>query len=118
MKPDLVYPKLKALHRHFNMNQSTLFQEILRKDILIHTPYQEYSMILRFFNEGAISEEVEEIYVTLYRIATDSMIAHALISAAKNGKKVIVFVELKARFDELNNIQWAKKVTCRCNYNL
>ena len=66
--------------------------------------------MLRFFNEAAIDVAVEEIHVTLYRIASESRIANALISAAKNGKKVQVFVELKARFDEANNIRWSKKM--------
>ncbi|MDT3404684.1 polyphosphate kinase 1 [Mucilaginibacter terrae] len=80
------------------------------KDHLLHTPYQSYDTILRFFNEAAIRPDVEEIYVSLYRVASDSKIVHALISAAKNGKKVNVLVELKARFDEANNIKWAKKL--------
>src|SRR4029077_5417818 len=53
---------------------------------------------------------VKEIYITIYRVAADSLIANALISAAKNGKKVTVFIELKARFDEANNIIWSKKM--------
>jgi polyphosphate kinase len=65
---------------------------------------------LRFFNEAATDPQVEEIYSTLYRVASDSKIVNALISAAKNGKKVFVLVELKARFDEANNIKWAKKM--------
>ncbi|HLG39588.1 MAG TPA: phospholipase D-like domain-containing protein, partial [Chitinophagaceae bacterium] len=73
-------------------------------------PYHDYGLVLRFFNEAAIDKDVEEIYVTLYRIAGDSRIATALISAAKNGKTVTVFVELKARFDEANNIRWAKRM--------
>lgn len=80
------------------------------KDHLLHTPYQSYDTILRFFNEAAIRPDVEEIYVSLYRVASDSKIVHALISAARNGKKVNVLVELKARFDEANNIKWAKKL--------
>ncbi len=91
-------------------NQSCLFDEIKVRDILLHTPYQSYETVLRFFNEAAIDTAVEKIYVTLYRVAGDSRIASALISAAKNGKKVIVFVELKARFDEANNIRWSKKM--------
>ncbi|WP_113654816.1 polyphosphate kinase 1 [Pedobacter namyangjuensis] len=88
----------------------TLSEQIHKKDILINTPYQSYDAILRFFNEAATNPKVEEIYVTLYRVASDSKIVNALISAAKNGKKVSVLVELKARFDEANNIKWAKKM--------
>ncbi|UKT65106.1 polyphosphate kinase 1 [Pedobacter mucosus] len=90
--------------------EGTLTDAIYKNDILIHTPYQSYDSILRFFNEAAIDADVKEIYVTLYRVASDSKIVNALISAAKNGKKVTVLVELKARFDEANNIKWAKKM--------
>jgi len=88
----------------------SLTEAIYKNDIMVHTPYQSYDSVLRFFNEAAIDEEVREIYVTLYRVASDSKIVNALISAAKNGKKVTVLVELKARFDEANNIKWAKKM--------
>ncbi|KRT14299.1 polyphosphate kinase [Pedobacter ginsenosidimutans] len=88
----------------------SLTEAIYKNDIIVHTPYQSYDSVLRFFNEAAIDEDVREIYVTLYRVASDSKIVNALISAAKNGKKVTVLVELKARFDEANNIKWAKKM--------
>jgi len=88
----------------------TLTASIEKNDIIVHTPYQSYDSVLRFFNEAAIDETVKEIYITLYRVASDSKIVNALISAAKNGKKVRVLVELKARFDEANNIKWAKKM--------
>jgi polyphosphate kinase len=88
----------------------SLFQRIIQKDILLHAPYESYDPVLQFFNEASIDPDVEEIYVTMYRIARDSRIAHALISASRNGKKVTVFVELKARFDEANNLQWAKQM--------
>ncbi|HEY4207356.1 MAG TPA: polyphosphate kinase 1, partial [Puia sp.] len=91
-------------------NASSLFERMEKKDILLHTPYESYDPVLQFFNEAAIDPAVEEIYVTMYRIARDSRIAHALISAARNGKKVTVFVELKARFDEANNLQWARRM--------
>ena len=77
---------------------------------MLHLPYHSYNYILRFFNEAAIDPNVKEIYVTLYRVAADSHIVNALISAARNGKKVTVFVELKARFDEANNLRWSKKM--------
>ncbi|WP_421939122.1 polyphosphate kinase 1 [Pedobacter sp.] len=88
----------------------TLTQAINKGDIIVHTPYQSYDSVLRFFNEAALDEHTVEIYITLYRVASDSKIVNALISAAKNGKKVTVLVELKARFDEANNIKWAKKM--------
>jgi len=87
-----------------------LFEQLKKRDICIHAPYQSYNTILRFFNEAAIDPTVEEIYITLYRVASNSRIVNALISAAKNGKKVFVMIELKARFDEANNIKWAKKM--------
>ena len=88
----------------------TLFKAIETKDRIVHAPYQSYDTIIRFFNEAAIDSSVEKIYTTMYRVASDSRIGYALISAAKNGKKVSVLVELKARFDEANNIRWAKKM--------
>ena len=89
---------------------STLFAEIMRGDILINVPYQSYDPVLRFFNEAANDANVLEVYTTLYRVASNSRIVSALITAAKNGKKVVVMVELKARFDEANNIKWAKQM--------
>lgn len=92
------------------ITNGTLTEEIRKRDLIFHTPYQSYDPVLRFFNEAAIDPTVCEIYITLYRVASDSKIVNALISAAKNGKKVAVLVELKARFDEANNIKWAKKM--------
>lgn len=91
-------------------NADSLLKSMEEKDFIIHTPYHRYDEVLRFFNETAVHPDVEEIYLTLYRMAGDSRIGHALISAARNGKKVTVFVELKARFDEANNIRWAKRM--------
>jgi len=96
-------------HPGFNHDRS-IFHSIEEKDQLVHLPYHSYNYILRFFNEAAIDPHVKEIYVTLYRVASDSYIVNALMSAAKNGKKVTVFVELKARFDEANNLRWSKKM--------
>jgi len=79
-------------------------------DYLLHLPYHSYDTVLRFFNEASVDPAVSEIKVTLYRISKKSQIAQALISAAQNGKKVTVFVEVKARYDELNNLQWAKEM--------
>ena len=98
------------LHLPTLADAGDLFNTIEKKDILLHFPYHSYNPILSFFNQAAIDPDVSNIYITLYRVAADSLIANALISAAKNGKKVTVFIELKARFDEANNIIWSKKM--------
>ena len=104
---ELSYPKQLQINKNQNFRES-IFDQIDREDLLICTPYESFDPILRFFNEAAIDPTVDEIYTTLYRIAGDSHIAQALATAAKNGKRVNVFVELKARFDEANNIHWAR----------
>lgn len=101
------WPKINSF-QHYS---ETIYKTITKSDLIVHTPYQSYDSVLRFFNEAAIDPDTKEIYVTLYRVASDSKIVNALISAAKNGKKVFVLVELKARFDEANNIKWAKKMS-------
>ncbi|MFD0748817.1 polyphosphate kinase 1 [Mucilaginibacter calamicampi] len=108
-RPDLQYAKWPVAHNPVSTDVP-VFEQIDSQDILVNTPYQSYSTILRFFNEAALDTDVEEINVTLYRVARDSRIANALINAALAGKKVTVLVELKARFDEANNIKWAKKM--------
>lgn len=109
-KGKFVYPNWPAVsHPGFDPHRS-IFQTIAEKEKMLHLPYHSYNYILRFFNEAAIDPDVKEIYVTLYRVAADSHVVNALMSAAKNGKKVTVFVELKARFDEANNLKWSKKM--------
>ena len=109
-KGKLTHPNWpSSAHTGFD-NHRSIFQSIAEKEKLLHLPYHSYNYILRFFNEAAIDPNVKEIYITLYRVAADSHIVNALISAAKNGKKVTVFVELKARFDEANNLKWSKKM--------
>jgi len=105
----LLYNALEPINKKFVRN-GDIFNLILSKDILLHFPYHSYNTILSFFNQAAIDPDVSEIYIALYRVASESHIVNALISAAKNGKKVTAFLELKARFDEYNNIQWSKKM--------
>ena len=105
----LTYPKWPAIKKAYE-GPPGIFHRIAENDILLHTPYDSYDPVLQFFNEASIDQAVEEIYLTMYRIAKDSRIAHALISASRNGKKVTVFVELKARFDEANNLRWARQM--------
>lgn len=109
-KGELTYKNWQpVMHPGFD-NHRSVFQCIREKEKLLHLPYHTYNYILRFFNEAAIDPKVKEIYIALYRVAANSHIVNALISAAKNGKKVTVFVELKARFDEANNLRWSKKM--------
>lgn len=107
---DMVFEKLDNIKVDRLEYSRSIFKEIDKDEIFLHFPYHSYDYVLQFFSEAAIDPEVEEIYVTFYRMAKNSLIAEALISAAINGKKVSVFMELKARFDEANNIQWAKRM--------
>ena len=106
----LTYENWPAIPHPGFANHDSIFKIISERERLLHLPYHSYNYILRFFNEAAIDPAVKEIYITLYRVAANSHIVNALISAAKNGKKVTVFVELKARFDEANNLRWSKKM--------
>lgn len=108
--PELASPDLPPLDRTELECCESMFDAIDERDRIIHLPYHSYDPVLRFFNEAAIDPKVKEIKVTFYRIASNSLIANALISAAKNGKKVTVFVEVKARFDEANNLRWAEEM--------
>ncbi len=82
---------------------NSILRVLRRQDLLLHFPYQSFDYLLRFLMQAAFDPKVLEIKVTQYRVAENSAVINSLISAAKNGKKVTVFVELKARFDEENN---------------
>ncbi|MDA0714034.1 MAG: polyphosphate kinase 1 [Bacteroidetes bacterium] len=106
----LEYEKNKPLaHTAFQRHDSVL-ESMEHEEILLHFPYQRYDYILRYFNEAIISKRIKTIKVALYRVAEDSHVVNALISAARNGKKVMVFIEAKARFDEENNLKWAERM--------
>ncbi|MDL2242049.1 polyphosphate kinase 1, partial [Bacteroidales bacterium OttesenSCG-928-L03] len=87
-----------------------LFTQIRKQDIFFNYPYHSFDYFLRFLNEAANNPRVEEIKVTQYRVAEQSEVINNLLVAAKNGKKVTVFVELKARFDEENNLYTAEQM--------
>ncbi len=103
-------PKIKHLRHSFLDKYESIFKAIDDREFLLHFPYHTYDYVLRFFNEAAIDPYVQEIKTTQYRVATNSAIVNALKTAARNGKKVTVFVEVKARFDEAANIRFADEM--------
>lgn len=88
----------------------SVFRAVKKKDVLLHFPYQSFDYLIRFLMEAAFDPKVSEIKITQYRVAENSAVINTLVSAAQNGKKVTVFVELKARFDEENNMSTAERM--------
>ena len=87
-----------------------IMDQVAEKDVLLHYPYQSIRPFLNMLNQAAHDPTVTSIRMTLYRLARDSKVVEALVEAAENGKQVDVLVELKARFDEENNIEWSRRL--------
>ncbi|MAN59232.1 MAG: polyphosphate kinase 1 [Flavobacteriaceae bacterium] len=87
---------------------SSRFEAIDRKDQLIHYPYQHFDPVIRLLEEAAVDPQVKTIKITIYRAASESRLNDAIAQAAKAGKEVVVFIEVKARFDEQNNLKWGR----------
>lgn len=100
--PPLPHPTLEG--------EPDLFAAMRTRDHLVHVPYQKFDYVIRFLEDAAVDPDVESIWMTLYRVAKDSAVARALIQAAEAGKQVTAFVEVKARFDEAPNIEWAERM--------
>ena len=106
----LRYPPHKPQHRPDISPKETMMAQIARRDILLSYPYESITPFLRLLDEAALDPDVASIRITLYRVASNSRVIDALCQAAENGKDVLVLVELRARFDEENNIGWAKRL--------
>ncbi|MDR1748692.1 MAG: polyphosphate kinase 1, partial [Spirochaetaceae bacterium] len=108
--PHLKNPPWRHIYPPELPQEIPLWDEIKRTDVMLHLPYQSYEPVLHFINEAADDHSVLAIKMTLYRTSGDSPLVHALERAARNGKQVTAFVELKARFDEKQNISWADRL--------
>ncbi len=109
-RKDLLYEKIVPLKVKNLSLEHSIFKSISQKDYLIHTPYQTFAYVVKFLREAALDPQVKTIKITIYRLAEISHVASSLINAAKNGKKVTVSIELRARFDEQANIDYAEQM--------
>lgn len=109
-RPDLKFRPLRAFVPEQLNTRGSMFDVIKERDLLLHHPYMTYSTVTRFIREAAEDPDVLAIKICLYRTGQRSKIAEALIHAAEQGKQVTTVVELKARFDEENNIEWARRL--------
>lgn len=108
-KKELVYANKEYIKTNFLENKKSIYQSLLNDgDLLLHFPYHSFRTIVSLIKEASLDEEVQEIKITIYRLASDSQIVNALINAARNGKEVHVVMELRARFDEKANLKWSK----------
>ena len=118
---ELFYPRRIPQNSPAIQKDRPVLDQVLEKDLLLSYPFESIKPFLRMLHEAAADPTVVSIKMTLYRLAKDSKVVEALVEAAENGKQVDVLVELKARFDEENNIIWAKKLEkagCHVIYGL
>ena len=109
-RQDLLYETKIPLQIKGLSFEGSLLAKIAKKDYLLHAPYQSFRYVVKFLREAALDPQVQSIKITIYRLAEVSHIASSLINAAKNGKDVVVQIELRARFDEVANIHYAEQM--------
>ncbi|MFV0365832.1 MAG: polyphosphate kinase 1 [Mangrovibacterium sp.] len=105
------YYKSQTPVRHMALPpHGSILKKLRQRDVMLHYPYQSFGHFIDFLREAAIDPKVEEIGITIYRVASESRVVNALLNAIRNGKRVTVVIELKARFDEEPNIYWSNKL--------
>ena len=109
-KPDLKFPPHHSMSFLESGSKESMFSLIRREDLFLYHPYDSFAPVVEFIRQAAMDPNVLAIKQTLYRVGSNSPIVAALMEARKNGKQVAVLLELKARFDEENNIEWARKL--------
>lgn len=120
-KPELFYERRTPRPSVYLDAKRSIMEQIEQKDVLLHYPFESMRPFLKMLHEAAEDESVVSIKMTLYRVADKSKVIDALVEAAENGKEVVVLIELRARFDEANNIEMSRRLEeagCRIIYGL
>ncbi|HET9949521.1 MAG TPA: polyphosphate kinase 1 [Longimicrobiales bacterium] len=109
-RTELCYPEWPP-HPHPVLDGAEqVLATVAERDLVLHLPYQSFAHVVRFLEEAARDPAVEEMWLTVYRVTRDSQVLSALLEAAERGKRVTVFMEVKARFDEETNLAWAERL--------
>lgn len=104
------FPSYQPSEHPFLSGQQSIIKQLLKKDVLLHFPYQQFDHVVDLLREAAIDPKVKSIKINVYRVAQHSQVMNALINAVRNGKEVTAILELQARFDEEHNLYWTERL--------